>query len=142
MEVVGMEFRELRDEQWELVQPLLPPRARTGRPRAEDRRTLNGILYVLTTGCRWMDMPREYGSYKTAWRRLKEWQEGGVWEGLWQRLLEAGYRQGEVGLEAVAVDATTVEAKKGGGGRRGRLPAAQGGQGARPGDGPAGAGGA
>jgi transposase len=44
MEVVGMEFRELRDEQWELVQPLLPPRARTGRPRAEDRRTLNGIL--------------------------------------------------------------------------------------------------
>jgi len=32
---------------------------------------LNGILYVLTTGCRWMDMPLEYGSYKTAWRRLK-----------------------------------------------------------------------
>jgi transposase len=114
MEVVGMEFRELRDEQWEFVQPLLPPRARTGRPMAEDRRTLNGILYVLTTGCRWMDMPREYGSYKTAWRRLKEWQERGVWEGLWQRLLEAGYRQGKVGLEAVAVDATTVEAKKGG----------------------------
>jgi len=44
MEVVGMEFRELTDEQWEFVQPLLLPRACTGRPRAEDRRTLNGIL--------------------------------------------------------------------------------------------------
>jgi len=40
---------------------------------------LNGILYVLTTGCRWMDMPLEYGSYKTAWRRLKRWQDEGVW---------------------------------------------------------------
>ena len=37
-----------------------------------------------------------------------------MWEGLWQRLLEAGYRQGKVGLEAVAVDAITIEAKKGG----------------------------
>jgi transposase len=62
MEVVGMEFGELSDEQWRFVQPLLPPRARTGRPRTEERKTLNGILYVLTTGCRWMDMPREYGS--------------------------------------------------------------------------------
>jgi len=52
MEVVGMEFRELTDEQWEFVQLLLPPRARTGRPRAEDGGTPGGILYVLTTGCR------------------------------------------------------------------------------------------
>jgi len=52
-----MEFRELSDEEWELIKPLLPPKAKTGRPRADDRRVLNGILYVLTTGCRWMDMP-------------------------------------------------------------------------------------
>jgi transposase len=39
-----MEFRELSDEQWQFIQPLLPPRARTGRPRADDRRTLKGIL--------------------------------------------------------------------------------------------------
>jgi transposase len=46
--------------------PLLTPRARVGRPRAGDRMVLNGILYVLTTVCRWCDMPIEYGSYKTA----------------------------------------------------------------------------
>lgn len=62
MEVVGMEFGELSDERWQFVQPLLPPRAGTGRPRAEERQTWNGILYVLTAGRRWMDMPRGYGS--------------------------------------------------------------------------------
>jgi transposase len=109
-----MEFRELSDEQWQFIQPLLPQRASTGRPRADDRRTLNGILSVLTTGCRWMEMPKEYGSHKTAWRWLTEWQERGVWEGLWRRLLELGYQAGRLRLGAVAVDATTIEARKGG----------------------------
>jgi transposase len=61
-----MEFRELSDEEWEVIKPLLPPRSRVGGPRADDRRIINGILYVLTTGCRWMDMSLKYGSYKTA----------------------------------------------------------------------------
>jgi len=43
-----------------IIKPLLPPMSRVGRPRADDRRVINGILYVLTTGCRWMDMPVEY----------------------------------------------------------------------------------
>jgi transposase len=43
-----MEFRELSDEEWELIKPLLPPK--TGRPRVDDRRVINGILYVLVTG--------------------------------------------------------------------------------------------
>ena len=63
-----MEFRELSDWEWGLIEPLLPPKPRVGRLRADDRRVVNGILYVLTTGCRCMDMPAEYGSYKTAWR--------------------------------------------------------------------------
>jgi transposase len=65
-----MQFREVSDGEWELIRPHLPPRAKVGRPRADDRKVLNGILYVLTTGCRWMDMPKRYGHYSTAWRRL------------------------------------------------------------------------
>ena len=80
-----MEFRDLSDELWGFIEPLLPPRAKTGRPRADDRKTVNGILYVLITGCRWMDTPLRYGSYKTAWRRLKDWSR----EGAWSRILEA-----------------------------------------------------
>jgi len=68
-----LKFAELSDGQWEFIEPLLPPQPKTGRPRADDRRTINGILYVLITGCKWMDMPRKYGAPVTAWRRLKRW---------------------------------------------------------------------
>jgi transposase len=102
-----MEFRELSDFGWGVVRPFLPPRSRVGRPRADDRVVLNGILYVLTTGCRWMDMPLEYGSYKTAWKRLKKWQEMSIWDRIFRAL--ASIR--EHGM--VSVDSSTVEAKKG-----------------------------
>jgi len=109
-----MEFRELSDEEWVLIKPLLPPKAETGRPRADDRATINGILYVLTTGCRWMDMPAKYGSYVTAWRRLKRWQEMGVWARILDALMARGYSRGKLSLDGVAVDSTTLKAGKGG----------------------------
>src|SRR5260221_13480545 len=70
----------LTDMQWAFIRPLLPPPARTGRPRADDRRTIEGILYVLITSCRWQDLPHAYGTPTTVWRRLKPWEEEGVWE--------------------------------------------------------------
>jgi len=103
-----MEFREVSDGEWEVIKSLLPPRSRVGRPRADDRMVLNGILYVLVTGCRWMDMPLKYGSYKTAWKRLKKWQDEGVWDRIFKAL--ASIREHGV----IAVDSSTVEAKKGG----------------------------
>jgi transposase len=71
---------ELGDEQWELIAPLLPQHKRRGIPRAEDRRTLNGILWVLRSGARYKDLPLEYGSRSTCHRRLREWQNQRVWE--------------------------------------------------------------
>jgi transposase len=109
-----MGFQELTDEQWAFIAPLLPPRAKTGRPRVDDRKVLNGILYVRVTGCRWCDMPRQYGAYQTAWRRFRELQEKGVWHQILQALLDWGDTLGKVKVEAVAIDSTRVEAKKGG----------------------------
>src|SRR5688500_10721480 len=80
---------ELGDQQWELMAPLLPKPKRKGRPRAEDRRTLNGILWVLRSGARWKDLPPKYGSRSTCHRRLQEWQEQGVWEGIRLKFLSA-----------------------------------------------------
>lgn len=77
----------LTNAQWERIRPLLPPPRRAGRPRADDRRTLEGILYVLRTGCRWQDMPPEYGCPATCWRRLTRWEADGTWERVWQALL-------------------------------------------------------
>jgi len=75
--------------------------------------TINGILYVLVTGVRWMDMSARYGSYKTCWRMLKRWSEEGVWKRILEALISKGYLMGRLSLERVAVDSTTVEARKG-----------------------------
>jgi transposase len=109
-----VQFREVSDGEWELIRPLLPPRAKVGRPRADDRKVLNGILYVLTTGCRWMDMPKRYGHYSTAWRRLKRWEKEGVWSRVVKALASKGYSMGRLSLDRVSADGTTVEARKGG----------------------------
>ncbi|MEM3398004.1 MAG: transposase [Nitrososphaerota archaeon] len=108
-----MEFREIGDCEWELIRPLLPPMAKTGRPRVNDRLVLNGILYVLITGCRWMDMPSKYGHYSTAFRRLKRWMELGVWKEILNALISKDYSTGKLSLDKFAVDSTTIRARKG-----------------------------
>ena len=65
------------------IQPLLPrlPRSRRGgRPWIGNRAVIDGILWVLKTGARWCDLPSEYPSPATCWRRLKRWDEDGTWE--------------------------------------------------------------
>jgi transposase len=58
-----MSFWELTDEQWDYIKPHLPTPSEVGRPRADDRKTINGILYVLSTGYAWCYMPKAYGSH-------------------------------------------------------------------------------
>jgi len=66
---------ELHDSQWMLIAPLLPQHKGRGRPRANDRRTLNSILGVLRSGACRKELPRRYGSRSTCHRRLLEWHE-------------------------------------------------------------------
>jgi len=81
-------WTDLSDEQWTAIASVLPRPAQTGRPRANDRRTLDGILFVLSTGCRWADMPDRYGSYVTCWRRLNRWKDEGTWTNIRDMLLQ------------------------------------------------------
>jgi transposase len=67
---------ELRGDQWALIAPLLPLPKPWSRSRADDRRTINGILWVLRSGARWRDLP-EYGRPSTCHRRLQEWKTKG-----------------------------------------------------------------
>jgi len=109
-----MRATELTDEQWERLKPLLPPRQKRGRPRADDRRTLTGVLYVLRTGCHWEDVPREYGSPSTCWRRLKAWEEDGTWERIWRSLLTLLDGQDKIEWTKAFLDGGSfVPAKKG-----------------------------
>src|SRR5258706_4189446 len=104
----------LTDGQWAFIYPLLPPPARTGRPRADDRQTIEDILYDLITDCRWQDLPREYGAPTTVWRRLRRWGEEGIWERIWLAALAVLDAQGKLDWSMTFLDGSVVPAKKGG----------------------------
>jgi transposase len=97
-----------------VIEPLLSKKeSKRGRPRADERKTLNGIVYVLKTGCAWADMPSAYGSPVTCWRRLKRWSDDGTWERVWQVILGKLHAQGELNWDYTFVDTSYVPAKKG-----------------------------
>lgn len=73
---------DLRDAEWAILQPLLPP-AWTGRPRTRDlRQIVNGILYVLRAGCAWRLAPNEFGPWVTVYYYFRKWRDDGTWERL------------------------------------------------------------
>ena len=120
--------RELNDRLWDRVRPLLPPQApqpKGGRPWADDRACFEGIVYLLRNGLRWRQMPACYPSGVTCWRRHKAWTEAGVWHRVWKLVLAELQAAGKLDTSELAVDASFVEAKKGGG-RSARPSAARG----------------
>ncbi len=108
-------MEELTDRQWNMIQPIIPKQTGRGRPRADDRTTLNAILYVLRTGCRWDDLSEALYAhcYTTAWRRLKRWEENGVLKRILDSLIAKGYALRIVKIDSLSIDSTTVPAKKG-----------------------------
>lgn len=105
---------DLTDKEWVMLKPLLPPKATTGRPRADDRQTLNGILYVLHTGCRWEDIaPERYGSGKTCWYRFTQWRRSGLWNAIAGILLMELNRRRKVNWANAYIDASIRQNKRG-----------------------------
>jgi transposase len=85
---------------------------REGKPRADDRRTVDAILYVLKTGIPWNDLPKEHGDDVTGWRRLRDWDEKGVWKSIMDALV-AGYSMDVLDMGSLSIDSDTIPAKKG-----------------------------
>jgi len=113
-----MSKKLVTDELWELIEPLLPPeppKPRGGRPRVEDRAALAGIIFVLKSGIPWEMLPQEMGcgSGSTCWRRLRDWEEAGVWEKLHRVLLDRLGEADEIDWERASLDSASVPAKGG-----------------------------
>jgi transposase len=128
-----MSPRLVDDELWDMIAPLLPRERRRyrypGRRRLDDRKVLNGILFVLTTGIAWQRLPQElgFGSGMTCWRRLREWQQAGVWPELHELLLARLRQAGRLDLSRTICDSASLRALLGAT-RPGRAPST----GARP----------
>jgi len=106
----------LTDAQWAQIAPLLPrrrPHPRGGRPWADDRACLEGILWILRTGARWRDLPRAYPSPATCWRRLARWEAEDRWRRIWRAFLRQLDQHRLLDWEECFVDGTFAPAKKG-----------------------------
>lgn len=106
------------DALWVVIEPLLPVipvRAKGGRPRVPDRSALTGILFVLLTGIPWEMLPREMGcgSGVTCWRRLRDWQEADVWAKLHRELLTRLHCAGRIDWSRACMDSSSIPAKRG-----------------------------
>lgn len=123
---------ELTDAQWERLAPLLPPQCpATGRPAHDHRRIVNAILWRLTTGVPWRDLPERYGPWQTVYSRFRRWQQAGVWDRLLAAVQAEGDAAGALDWSVHFLDGTTVRAhqhaagaKKGAAIRRSAVPAA------------------
>lgn len=118
----------LDDELWALIAPLLPPpkprRAKyPGRKPLDDRALLTGILFVLQSGIPWEMLPQEMGcgSGMSCWRRLRAWQEAGVWQRLHEVLLTRLRAADALDWSRCIVDSSSIRAV-GAGQKRDRTP--------------------
>jgi len=76
----------ISDEIWKQIEPLLPPelpRPKGGRPRTDDRKIMEAILFLIDTGFKWKAIPRNLGSPSTIYRRFHEWRETGLYQRMW-----------------------------------------------------------
>jgi len=110
--------RLVPDGLWALAEPLLPgfsvrPQG-GGRAPVDGRAVFTAVVYVLTSGCAWRHLPREFGvSPATAHRRFAAWTKAGVWRRLHRAVLDELGAAGEVDWTGVIVDAASVRAKRG-----------------------------
>ncbi|MET8221314.1 IS5 family transposase [Streptomyces hirsutus] len=111
---------EIDDDLWALIEPLLPVVERRpdhpGRKRLDDRKALQGILFVLATDIQWEWLPQElgFGSGMTCWRRLRDWNQAGVWQQLQAILLAKLRGANQLDFSRAAIDASHVRALRGG----------------------------
>jgi len=106
---------DLTTRQFKRLAPfLISPRKRTGRPQADMKEVIDGILYVLSTGCRWRDLPHDYAiSYVTSYRYFRSWIKTGKLKKIFTFLKDEAHRRNYLHWRNAYLDASVVKSKKG-----------------------------
>jgi Transposase and inactivated derivatives len=100
-----MKRYEITNEEWERIEPLLPPRVgkKGGRPRKDDRTMLTAIIWLARTGCQWREIPERYGKWEAVYARFRKWQDSGLLERIFRAL------SGDADMENLSIDSTCAK---------------------------------
>lgn len=102
---------DLTNQQWERLQPLLPPqKPKTGRPAHDHRRIIDGILWIDRTGAPWRDLPERYGPWQTVANRFYRWQAAGVWTRIFHAVQQHADGKEQLDWDVHYVDGSSVRA--------------------------------
>ena len=95
---------ELTDDEWARIEQLLPGKAGDpGRHGEDNRRFVNGVIWIARSGAPWRDLPERYGEWNSVFQRFNRWSKAGVWKKVFEALRMPG-------LEILMIDSTVIRA--------------------------------
>ena len=114
-----MRRHELTDEQWALIEDLFPKNGGgPGRPWRDHRTMVNGMLWILSTGAPWRDLPGRFGPWQTVYDRFNRYGEDGTLDEILRRLQMKLDENGLIDWELFCVDGSSVRAHRAAAGAR------------------------
>src|SRR5262245_33742526 len=101
---------QLSDAQWETIREFLPPNGRRGQQWKDHRRVRDGMLWALSDGGRWRNVPDRFGNWKTVYERFRRWSQEGLWDDILDELQVRKAASGGIDWALFAIDGTIVRA--------------------------------
>ena len=101
---------QLSDRQWEQLRDLLPRNGKPGGQWKDHRTMIDGILWALSDGGRWRNVPDRFGPWQSVYDRFRRWTRKGLWDRLLLRLQARRMAGGDIGLELFCIDGTVIRA--------------------------------
>jgi transposase len=114
---------EVSEEEWALLDQVIPKStAKTGRPTRDRREMLNGLLWILSTGAQWRDLPERFGPWETVYTTFSRWRKAGVYDAILDVLHVRLDQAGKIDWELWCIDGTSVRGSRSAAGASKKAP--------------------